>query len=304
MMDKLTTPMTGRSLIVLPLLVLAGFLGDYYTVSLFFGADFIFGSVAVLLILYAYGVPWGIFAAILVHSYTYFLWGHPYGWINFVSETLFVGLFLKKGRLNLLELDGLFWLVIGMPMAWLYHGVIMHMDATTASFIMLKQAINGIFNALLVGLAICYLPLGRLLKNPSLERKISFREALFHLFVLMILAPTLFLVRLEVTDEKKRLEVNAMAELQSASVNMQSHLLSWYRSHMHAIRELALQAGKSLPQRELQQATDILNRSFQDFITVHVENAEAGRRLRPRFVARANAVGMGHYDQRAARRSH
>jgi PAS domain S-box-containing protein len=273
MTDKLITPVTSRSMIVLPLLILAGLLGNYFTVPLFFGADFIFGSAAVLLILYVYGLSWGMLAAVLIHSYTYFLWGHPYGWINFVSETLFVGLFLKKGRLNVLELDGLFWLVIGMPLAWFYHGGIMHMDATTASFIMLKQAINGIFNALLAGLAICYLPLGRLLKRPSLERKISFREALFHLFVLMVLAPTLFLVRLDVTDEKERLEVNIMAGLQSTSANVQSHLLSWYRSHMHAVQELALLAGRSLPQTQLQQATDVLKRSFQDFITVHVENA-------------------------------
>ncbi len=266
--------MKSRSMIILPLLILAGFLGNYFTVPLFFGADFLFGSVAVLLILYVYGLPWGMLAAILVHSYTYFLWGHPYGWINFVSETLFVGLFLKKGRFNLLELDGLFWLVIGMPMAWFYHGGVMQMDATTASFIMLKQAINGIFNALIVGLAICYLPLGQLLKRPSLERKISFRETLFHLFVLMVLAPTLFLVRLEVTDEKNRLEGNAMSELQSTSANVQSHFLFWYRMHMHAVRELAFQAAIPLPQTQLQQTTDVLKRSFPEFISVHVENAE------------------------------
>ena len=275
-------------MIALPLLILAGILGNYFTVPLFFGADFLFGSVAVLLILYAYGLPWGVLAAILVHSYTYFLWGHPYGWINFVSEALFVGLFLKKGSLNILELDGVFWLVIGMPMAWFYHGGVMHMDATTASFIMLKQAINGIFNALLVGLAICYLPLGRLFARPSLARKISFREVLFHLLVLMVLAPSLFLVRLEVTEEKERLEVNAMAELQSASANVQSHLLSWYRLHMHAVQELAHQAGRSFSEPQLQQATDVLKRSFRDFITVHVENAD-GRAIA--FTPLANERG-------------
>ncbi|MBI4633270.1 MAG: hypothetical protein HY742_05215 [Deltaproteobacteria bacterium] len=251
-----------------------GLPGELFYRPLFFGADFIFGSTAVLLVLYLYGLSWGMLAAVLVHSHTYFLWGHPFGWINFVSEALFVGLFLKKGCLTILELDGLFWLIIGMPMAWFYHGVVMHMDATTASFIMLKQAINGIFNALLISLAVCYLPLSKLLKYPSLERKISFREALFHLFVLMVLVPVLLLVRIEVRDKKARLEANAMAELQSASANVQSHLITWYHSYMHAIQELARQAVSASTHAQLQQSTDVLKRSFRDFVTVHIENAE------------------------------
>ena len=99
-------PMTGGTMVALPLLILAGVLGNYLTIPLFFGADFIFGSVAVLLVLYLYGLPWGMAAAILIHSYTYFLWEHPYGWINFVSEALFIGFFLRKGGLNILQLDG------------------------------------------------------------------------------------------------------------------------------------------------------------------------------------------------------
>lgn len=145
--------MTGKSLLILIVLILSGFIGNYFPIPLFFGADFLFGSVFVLLVLYFFGLRWGMLAAVLAHSYTYFLWGHPYGFINFVSEALFVGLFLKKGHRNLLGLVGLFWLTIGMPLVWIEHGVIMHMGAITTAFIMLKQAINGIFNALLATLA-------------------------------------------------------------------------------------------------------------------------------------------------------
>ena len=50
-------------------------------------------------------------------------------------------------------------------MAWLYHGVVMH-GAVTATFIMFKQAINGIFNALAATLIIYYVPLGILPQRP------------------------------------------------------------------------------------------------------------------------------------------
>ncbi len=59
---------TGKSMAFLVLLILAGFLGDYFAVPLFFGADFLFGSIAVLLVLYLYGFPWGIFAAFVAHG--------------------------------------------------------------------------------------------------------------------------------------------------------------------------------------------------------------------------------------------
>jgi hypothetical protein len=137
-----------KSGFVLASLICIGLLGNYFSIPLFFGADFLFGSVAVLLVTYFYGIGSGMLASILANSYTWLLWGHPFGFINFVSETLFVGLLLKQGQRNLLVLDGVFWLILGMPLALLYHGVILHMDATTATFIMLKQAINGVLNAL------------------------------------------------------------------------------------------------------------------------------------------------------------
>jgi hypothetical protein len=42
------------------MLIVAGFLGNYFAVPLFFGADFLFGSIAVLLILYFRGFGWGM----------------------------------------------------------------------------------------------------------------------------------------------------------------------------------------------------------------------------------------------------
>ena len=113
--------MTIRSAVLLALLISAGFLGNYFSIPLFFGADFLFGSIAVLLVLYFYGLGWGMLAALVAYSYTWVLWGHPYGFINFMSEALFVGLFLKWGRRNLVVLDSLFWLFLGMSMAWIEH---------------------------------------------------------------------------------------------------------------------------------------------------------------------------------------
>ena len=282
--------LTYKSMITLALLIIAGFLGNYFTLPLFFGADFLFGSIAVLLVLYLYGLRWGMLAAVIAHSYTYFLWGHPYGFINFISEALFVGVFLKKRRRNLLELDGLFWLTVGMPMVWIEHGMIMQMGPVSTVFIMLKQAINGTFNALLVSLVICYLPLGKISLRREPSPNTTLRESLFNLMVVMVLFPALLFTRLEITREKERLEAGIMAELQSLSANMQFHLRSWYQLHLQAVQELALLASQSpmAPSAQLQRDAEILNRSFPDFRTMHVENAD-GRSIA--FHPRLNEKG-------------
>ena len=79
--------------------------------------------------------------------------------IIFSLEALFVGYFLRQGRRSLLLLDGLYWLVIGMPAVWCFYGVVMHMDGVNTLLIMLKQGVNGVFNALMASLAITSLAL-------------------------------------------------------------------------------------------------------------------------------------------------
>jgi hypothetical protein len=163
-----------------------------------------------------------------------------------------------------------------MPLAWLEHGIIMHMGAVSTSFIMLKQAMNGVFNALIASLAVCYLPLGGIFQRPRLSQKTTLRESLFNLLVMMILFPALLLTMLESKHEKDRLETVAVSELHSLSANVQSHLRSWYQLHLQAVQELADLAGHSsmTPSEKLQHATEILNHAFPDYHTMHVENAE------------------------------
>jgi PAS domain S-box-containing protein len=270
------SPTSLKSGFLLAFLIAAGFLGNYFAIPLFFGADFLFGSIAVLLVLYFYGLRWGMFAAVIAHGYTYFLWGHPYGFINFVSEALFVGILLKKGRQNLVGLDGLFWLCVGMPLVYIEHGVIMQMGAISTVFIMLKQAINGVFNVLLVSLAICYLPVAEHFRHPQLTHKITLRDSIFNLLVMMVLFPALLLTMLESNRAKERLEAGAIAELQSLSANVQFHLRSWHQNHLNAVEELARTASRSTmtPSAQLQRDTEVLKRSFPDFRTMHVENTE------------------------------
>jgi PAS domain S-box-containing protein len=269
--------MTPRVAISLSLLVLLGFLGNYYALPLFFGADFLLGSIAVLLVLYFFGLSCGIAAALAVNVYTYVLWGHPYGIIIFTLEALFVGLFLKGGRRNVLLLDGLFWLFIGFPLNGLIYYVVLHMDATTTAFIVLKQGVNGVFNALLASLAINHLPMHRFLGRSQERRTVSLQETIFNLLVAVILVPAILLTIMQIKGEMRQIETTMLADLQTLSLNIQTHLNSWYRQSLLPVSELAKDAGDParISLEDLQHEVEILKRSSLDFHTLHVENASA-----------------------------
>ncbi len=267
--------LTGRSWAALAFLILLGFLGNFYSFPLFFGADFLFGSTAVLLILFYYGLFWGLLAAIMANWYTYFLWGHPYGFIMFFLEALWVGYLLRSGRRNLFLLDGVFWLLIGLPLNLFFYYVVLYMDTGTTGFIILKQGINGIFNALLASLAINYLPLDRLLALPPARRTFSIQEGFFNLMAALVLAPVLLLTVVEIREEMQNVEQKMMTDLETISCDLQFHLHAWYEEHLPPMTELAMAAGKSamIPSAKLQHDVEMLKKSFPDFLTLHVENS-------------------------------
>lgn len=77
------------------LLIILGYLGNLFKINLFFGVDFIFGSILSLIVVYFYGIKWGILAVLIVSIYIYFLWNYYYVIIIFILEVMFVGVILN-----------------------------------------------------------------------------------------------------------------------------------------------------------------------------------------------------------------
>jgi hypothetical protein len=267
--------MNLRSALTLVILIFLSFLGNYYSLSLMFGADYLFGSIGVLLILYYYGLGWGLMAAVIVHGYTYFLWGHPYGFISFFSETLFVGILLSRWRHNLLIIDGIFWLLVGMPLNWVYYNIVLPIDSTTAWFIMFKQVVNGVCNTLLANIIICFLPLEKILRGRTYSRKISLQTALFNLFAAMVLFSTLLLTIRDVRQEMQYTEAEILNELQSLARDVQTQLSGWVQRGIRIIQGMAGLAAKTslIPSAQLQHDLEILKLSSPDFLTLYVINS-------------------------------
>jgi signal transduction histidine kinase/CheY-like chemotaxis protein len=143
--------------LILLLLIGLGFAGNIFKVTLFYNVDLIFGSFFVMLIISLYGPVWGGIAGVIAASYTYVLWNHPYAIIIFTCEALFVGIIFQRRKDNLVYIDIIYWFILGMPLVYLFYRAVMGMDNTASVLIVLKQAVNGILNALLARLLLMLL---------------------------------------------------------------------------------------------------------------------------------------------------
>ncbi|MDH5325625.1 MAG: PAS domain-containing sensor histidine kinase [Gammaproteobacteria bacterium] len=162
-------------------------LGNVLNLPLFYGVDFIFGSIAVMLSIALFGTGHATVAALAGGMYTLFLWGHPYAMIIFTAEALCVGWFYQRGHRNLVLVDVAYWLLLGVPLVLVCYGQVLAMSWESTLLIALKQSLNGVFNAIIAGLIFLSLQLsdkGRQWKLPPATLSVL----LFQVLLMTVLA--------------------------------------------------------------------------------------------------------------------
>ena len=239
LVNKSRTLLLNPSVQLLAFLIAAGYVGNYLSFPFGFGVDFLFGSIAVLIVVSLYGIWWGTIASLIAGSYTITLWQHPYALIIFTCEALFVAWRLRQGERNLLLSDMIFWLLIGMPLVWFFYGHIFQVEAITTSLILVKMPVNGIFNALVASFILTYKPLYRW-ANSSLKRTaVFFEQILLNLLVAFVLIPTLMLMVVDNRVVIKHEQSELIETLEISAKNLASDLLQWHQSGLEVLRQLA-----------------------------------------------------------------
>lgn len=240
--------MAGTSArVVLACLFLGSFVGNYCYIPLSPGVGFVFGSIAVLSIVYCYGVGWGTLAACLAGSYTYVLWHHPYGLIVLALEALFVGWLVHRYSANLILLDGLFWLCIGLPLLWVCHVYSMHLDSTAVRFVLLTYSVNGLLNASLASLLMQHATLRRWVGQPWAAATTPLQHTIFRPLVACILLPALLLMVVHRRNILQEIEVRIRLQLEHLAAGLMPHVHTWVQHHVHAMTELAARVPGAAP---------------------------------------------------------
>lgn len=234
-----------RSSLALIILIIAGYAGNYLNLPLFFGVDFLFGSIAVLMVVYLYGMGWGAIAAAIAGSHTMFLWGHPYAAIILTVEGFFVGWGLRRKSFNLLLLDGFYWIVIGMPLVWLFYAQVMSLPVQPALLVMLKQSVNGIFNALIATLLLTHSPVQKWVICPKVTKTLSLQQSLFNLLVAFVFIPALTLLVLHSRSAISNIEQTIQAKLETVSTLISAEVNLWHEQNLNVFKQLAQVTARS-----------------------------------------------------------
>ena len=275
----MTGPKSGslaRTILLTAILAALGYGANMAALYLTFGVWFIFGSVFSILALRLLGLAWGLAVAVIASSYTFTLWSHPYAVIIFTAEAAWIGVALRRGRRNLLLLDAVYWVVLGMPLVALFYAGVMHLGAQSAGIIALKQASNGVFNALLAALLLDKTPLGRL-GRPGERQRLPYSKSLFHLVAATLMLPCLGLLvlvsRIDLTTAERRIAEELITQAQST----EDVLARWAGNHLRAVAAVAELGSRYgiAPSPQLQEELGRLNRIFPEFHNLSLGDATA-----------------------------
>lgn len=233
------------SILLLIVLTALGYVGNYFSYPFGFGVDFLFGSIAVLVVVSLYGIWWGAFSSLIAGSYTIILWQHPYALIIFICEALFVGWRMRRRERHLLTSDMLFWIFIGMPLVLLFYGYILKVGTITTLIILLKQPVNGIFNTLIASFILNYKPIHRWANSAPEKTSVFFKQLLLNLLVAFVLIPALILMVINNQTAMKHEENILIASLEASAQNLANDLQRWHQFGLSALRYLAQTSSRS-----------------------------------------------------------
>lgn len=258
--QRIFEKLTVRSALGLLSLLALGVAGNHFNVSLFFGVNFLLGSIATMLAIRLYGAGWGILVGMIAAAYTYLLWGHFYAAAIFTLEAIFVALVLRRSDVeNLVLWDAVFWAAIGLPAAWLAYHEIMHMGDIAAQLVMAKQAVNGIFNALIASILASHLPVNELLKGEPRKRRTSFRLLLIHCLLVAVLLPTVVTVAVQVRKELANIQHSVIARLDEKISDAVEHAREVHEHNVDLLRLAIRSAVEMHDPEDLRQAVRFEN---------------------------------------------
>jgi len=249
-------------------LIAAGLTGNYFKLPVFLNVDFLFGSIFAMLAMQYFGLRLGVLSAAIISGYTYILWNHPYAIIIMTSEVAVVGWLTARRRMWMVLADTLYWLIIGMPLVYLFYHVAMHLSFSNTYITITHQAINGIANALVARLIFTVFALR------SRSSLMSYSEIVYNLLAFFVLCPALIMLAVGSRKDFSEADRTIRTSLIQDSQQMDLRLETWVKNRKSGILHLAEMAA-SRPPRQMQPFLELAKKSDVNFLRVGLLDREA-----------------------------
>ncbi|MDD5285208.1 MAG: ATP-binding protein [Desulfuromonadaceae bacterium] len=248
-------------------LIIVGLAGNHFRFPIFFNIDFLFGSIFAMLALQYFGHGRGILAAAIISGYTFIIWNHPYAIIIMTAEVAVVGWLMERRRMGMVLADTLYWLIIGMPLIYLFYHVVMNVPLGNTYIVVTKQAVNGIANALVARLIFSGFAL---ITRSSLR---PYSEIIINLLTFFVLCPALIMLAVASRTDMAETDQQIRSNLTLDSQSMAQSLKTWLTNRKRVVVILAAMAETRTP-KQMQQYLGLMTKADDNFLRIGLVNRE------------------------------
>lgn len=210
---------------VVAALSLLAITASQFGLEFFYGTELFLGSGVVvlsLLLLGDRGVVVGLAACMLVPR----LWGEPMTLLIALAELLWLKLYLdhvgdpSRRRDNgwIVLADILYWVLIGVPLAFLLFGVVLNLDPGSVLNLAIRQGVNGSLNAIFAFLVYCVIRLWQAWRDQT--RTMAVHGVLLITLLSAIVLPSLLVLTVSTRQlNAHTLEINLRRMRQTAQIS-------------------------------------------------------------------------------------
>ncbi|MEW6998291.1 diguanylate cyclase [Colwelliaceae bacterium BS250] len=269
-----------KPLLFVLILSAIGFLLNLFPIPLSSNINLILGNVAFVIIAMRFGVLYSVLAALIVSTSLLFSFGHPFGFVIYGLEAVFIALLRRKGW-YVLYADLLYWFLIGMPITALLLVFVADMPQQLLLLTVVKQVFNGLLYSCLAGLIVYFFP--RLFdlnyrQQPKMVR--SLKEQLVYATTLVIsfsLMMTSMLVTHRVIQSQQNIVEKNLIDSKSHIIQSANNYLNEHKKVIQSITSALVTANLDDVEK-----VNLLNgyiELYDDFNALHIIDSNSGKVL-------------------------
>lgn len=294
-MNKIAFPQESdtlrKALCYLFFILAPAYLTTRYSLPLFSGIEYIFGSFFIILAFHFFGFISGIFTALIVCLTTAVVWGHPYAIPAFFGEAVAFGL-LRHRTPSPLFIAMPYWLFIGIPTVYFLFHFGVGLESTASFTVALKQSCNAFLNSATAGLFIIIFE--NVIRRNFKRKSIATLIPLHHLALLttaFILSVILLLaIAINSRIEMQRNITELYGTAQNICSDIELTLLRWKDTNLGSVIRLAQQT----------QSAELTTPSTQTLERVKNFSLSRGLEINSMYIGDASGTTIAAYPTETA----
>ena len=246
-------------------LIMGGFglLLNLSPIPLFGNQQLIIGNLFFVIVAIFLGPWYALLTALLCASGLFITWETWHMFVLFPLEALWLG-YARRKEFYTLYADITFWLLLGMPIFYLFAQFVFQLPNSYMSFITLKQGINGILYTALGSVMVTLLPAHLHLKGKIVNReRKSFNAQLTYTFTqvltLALLVSALIFNNNAIEQQQKDVKLN----LEDSAAHLGKATESFIENHINAVDNAA--RWLSLSNYDVDQWQSLLSKLHQSY---------------------------------------